>query len=114
MPDSSIIRRGLLSKDLESSRFFEGFTIIIPAVVRKECDVGGGKKEFERLAEFASKGRIKLETIGSIEEIPNTLSSAERDERIVSSALEYNAIVITADDSMKAYSISKGVFTIFI
>jgi|GEM_PF-310714 len=114
MPDSSVIRRGLLSKDLESSRFFEGFTIIIPAVVRKECDVGGGKKEFERLAEFASKGRIKLETIGSIEEIPNTLSSAERDGRIVSSALEYNAIVITADDSMKAYSISKNVFTIFI
>jgi len=114
LPDSSIIRRGLISKDLESSRFFEGFTIVIPAVVRKECDVGAGKKEFERLSEFASKGRIKLETIGRVEEIPDAFSSVERDERIVSSALEYNAILITADDSMKLYSISKNVFTMFI
>jgi hypothetical protein len=32
----------------------------------------------------------------------------------LSNALEYSAIIITADDSMKAYSISEGVFTISI
>lgn len=114
LPDSSILLRGLLSKDLESSRFFEGFTIVIPAVVRKECDTGIGRKELKRLAEFASMERIKLETTGKIEEISSELSNIQRDEMIVNTALNYNAMIITADNPMKAYSISKGIFTIFI
>ncbi len=114
VPDSSIIRRGLISKDLESSRFFESFTVVIPAVVRKECDMKAGKREFERLAEFASMGRIRLETSGRVEETLSTLSSTEKDEMIVNTALEYNAIIITADSTMKAYSTSKNVFTISI
>lgn len=114
VPDSSIIRRGLISKDFESSRFFEGFTIVIPAIVRKECDTGAGKRELGRIADFASKGRIKLETVGKIEEIPTGLSSIQRDDIITNIALEYNAILVTADMSMKAYSISKDIFTIFI
>ncbi|MEM2146026.1 MAG: hypothetical protein QW279_11745, partial [Candidatus Jordarchaeaceae archaeon] len=112
-PDSSIIRRGLISKDLESSRFFEGFTVILPAVVRKECDTEAGKRELGRIADFASKGRIRLETIGKIEEI-KTLSSLQRDAIITDIALECDAILITADNSMKAYSVSKNIFTIYI
>jgi len=113
VPDSSIIRRGLISKDLESSRFFEGFTVILPAVVRKECDTEAGKRELGRIADFASKGRIRLETIGKIEEI-KTLSSLQRDAIITDIALECDAILITADNSMKAYSVSKNIFTIYI
>lgn len=114
VPDSNIIIGGLLSKDLENKKFFEGFTIVIPPVVRKECDTSGGKREFERLAKFASMGRIKLEEPGKVEDIPKGLSNLERDERIMEYVLEYNAIFITADNQMKAQAVSKDVFTIFV
>ena len=106
VPDSNVIRRGLISKDLESSRFFEDFTIVIPPVVRKECDaIRIGKKELDNLARFASIGRIRLETAGRIEEIPDGLSSIQRDEMIADVALKYNTILITADKTMRTYAI---------
>lgn len=115
VPDSNVILRGLIGKDLESSRFFEDFTIVIPSVVWKECDASKiGKKELESLSRFASIGRIKLETAGRIKEIPSELESIQRDEMIADVALRYNAILITADKAMKAYAISKDIFTIFI
>jgi ribonuclease HII len=113
VPDSNIILGGLLSKDLDNNRFFEDFAIVIPPVVRKECDTRGGKREFERLARFASMGRIKLEEPDRVEDIPNDLSSIERDERIMNSVLQYNSLFITADNQMKAYAIAKNIFTIF-
>jgi len=115
VPDSSIILRRLISKDLERSGFFEGFTIVIPRVVKEECDAGrSGKKEFAELAKFASMGRIRLEVEEGVEEDMKKLSSLQRDERIVNTALMYNAILITADNTMKLYAISKKIFTIFI
>jgi len=115
VPDSSIIRRGLLSKDLERARFFEDFNIVLPVVVRKECNgMTSGKREFEDLARFASLGRIRLEASGRVAEIPDGLSSVQRDEMITDVALRYNAILITADNAMKAYALSKNIFTIFI
>jgi len=114
VPDSSIIRRRLISKDLERSGFFEGFTIVIPAVVKEECDaVRSGRKEFGELAKFASMGRIKLEVEERVEEVKK-LSSLQRDEKIVNTALMYNAILMTADNTMKVHAISKRIFTIFI
>ena len=114
IPDSNIIMRGLLSKDLQNKKFFRDFTIVIPPIVRKECDTPGGKKEFERLAKFASIGRMKLEEPDRVEDIPANLSSIERDERIIEYVLKYNAIFITADNQMKAQAVSKNVFTIFV
>jgi ribonuclease HII len=115
VPDSSIIQRGLISKDLEKSRVFEGFTIVLVPVVRKECDkTNSGKKEFSRLAHFAQIGRIRLENTGSVREVPNGLSNTERDEIIVNSAKEYNGILLTADRVMRTYAIGEEVFTIFI
>jgi len=113
VPDSSVILKGLLSKDLENQKFFEDFTVMISPVVRKECDTRGGKKEFERLAKFAAMGRINLEWPGRVEDVPDGLTSIERDERIMESVLEYNAIFLTADNQAKAHAIAKGVFTIF-
>ncbi|RLF03267.1 MAG: hypothetical protein DRK00_09015 [Thermoprotei archaeon] len=101
-----------MSKDLESSRFFEGFTVIVPAVVRKECDVRRGKQELSKLAKFASMGRIKIESSGRVEEVPGGLPSNVRDEMIVDSALQYNAILITADKAVKALAASKNIFII--
>jgi len=45
VPDSNAILRKVISQDLEHSRFFENFTIILSPVVRKECDgTPNGKK----------------------------------------------------------------------
>lgn len=115
IPDSSAIRRGVLSKDLDASRFFENFTVILTPVVRKECDnVSWGKKELDELRKYHSIGRIKLESIGRIEDLPNNLSGAVRDEKIIEACLQYNAILLTADKSMSSFASGKDVFTIFI
>ncbi len=115
IPDSSIIQRGLISKDLERSRVFEGFTIVLVPVVRKECDkTKRGKEEFDKLAHFGQIGRIRLESPGNVRDVPDGLSNTERDEIIVNSAIELNGILLTADKGMRAYAISRSVFTIFI
>jgi len=115
IPDSSVILRGTLSKDLKSEKFFENYTVVIPPVVLKERDTSpGGKAELGKLAKFASIGRIKLETPGKVEAVPDGLTSLERDERIINSVLEYNGICITADNTMKAQSVAKDIFTIFV
>jgi hypothetical protein len=113
LPDSNIIIGGLLGKDLERSGFFEGFTILLHPIVKKESDRRGGKKEFERLARFAAIGRIRLEEIqeaGKIEE----LTGLERDEKIKESALTFNAILITRDNTMKASAQAKGLFCLYV
>lgn len=115
VPDSSVILRRLLSKDLEGSRVFENFTVVLPAIVRKECDnTKTGRNELNALSEYASMGRIKLEYEGKIEDIPNDLSSTARDEMIVDVALKNSAIILTADKSMKACCTAKDVFAISI
>lgn len=115
VPDSSAIRRNLISNDLAASRFFEGFTVILCPIVRKECDgTPGGKKEFDQLRAYDAMGRIRLETIGRIEEVPEGLSSAVRDERIVEYCLEYNAILLSADKSMTTFAIGREIFVIFV
>lgn len=115
VPDTSIIRRRLLSQDLGNSRFFEGFSVILVPVVRKECNgISVCKKELEKLAEYNQKGRIRLESIGSIEELPENMSSEVRDEKIIQFCLDYNAILLTADKAMHTFAVGKNVFTIFI
>lgn len=59
-------------------------------------------------------GRIKLETIGRVEDLPDDISGTVRDEKIIEACLEYNAILLTADKSMSTFAIGKNVFTIFI
>ncbi|MBP7791523.1 MAG: hypothetical protein KA120_00470 [Candidatus Goldbacteria bacterium] len=112
LPDSNIIRSGLLSKDLESNRFFEGFIFIITPIVRKECDNPGGKSELDRLVKIANEGRIKIETPGKVEEIGDNLSNIIRDEMILDDALKYNAILITRDKGMKLNAMGKNIFYI--
>jgi hypothetical protein len=113
VPDANVILRGFLSKDLESGKFFENFTILISKVVKSETDTPGGKKEWERLSKFASIGRIKLEEVSySTENIPQ--ENLKRDEIIIETALKNNAILITADNSMKAFAQAKKLFVIEI
>ena len=111
LPDSDIIISGFLSKDLEGVKFFENFTVLMNSVVAKETDKPGGKKEWARLGKFASIGRIKLEKDQHIlENIAQ--DSFEKDDLILKSALQNNAIIITADNSMKARAMANKLFLI--
>lgn len=115
IPDSSAVQRNLIGNDLAASRFFESFTVVLPPIVRKECDgTPRGIKEFEDLWRYNAMGRIRLECPGKIEEMPADLSSDVRDEKIIEACLENNAILLTADKSMNAFAGGKNVFTIFI
>jgi len=115
LPDSSIIQRNTITQDLEGSRFFEGFTIILSPIVRRECDgTPRGKREFEKLAQFNLIGRIRLNSVGYLSDIPDNLPSEKRDEMIIEDCLRYNAILMTADKSMYAFASGKEIFTIFI
>jgi len=115
IPDSNAILRNIISNDLAASRFFENFTIILCSVVRKECDgTSRGKKEFEELRRYNAIGRIKLEAIGMVKDLPDNISGTIRDEKIIEDCLKHNAILLTADKSMSTFSIGKNVFTISI
>jgi len=104
VPDTSVILSGIISKDLSSGRFFEGFTFLMTPVVRRESDTKRGRKELGRLARFSSMGRINLR---------DALLSTENlspDEAIVEAARKYNAIIYTRDKGMYEMAISKGLF----
>ena len=88
--------------------------VILSPVVRKESDGSRrGKQELEALCHFSSIGRIKLETVGNISDIPDGLSNTERDEMIIEECLKYNAILLTADRSMHSFAIGRNIFVIF-
>jgi len=108
LPDSNIITGGLLSKDLEKSRFFEDFTILLDAVVRQECETRGGRQELGRLFKFASLGRIGLEEVGSV--LDEERASIQRDELILGSAIRFNAILMTNDRNLQAAAQARKVF----
>jgi len=115
VPDSSAIQRSLLSNDLEASRFFENFTVILTPVVRKESDNSTrAKAELDRLRKYDAIGRIKLECPEKVEDLPDDLPSTVRDEKIIEACIEYNAILLTADRAMATFAGGKDVFTIFI
>jgi len=114
VPDSNAIQRRLLSNDLSASRFFEDFTVLLVPVVRKETDgTPRGREEFERLKQFSAKGRIKLETVGSVDDVSDGLSGTVRDEKIIEECVKHNAILLTADKSMATFAEGKEVFTIY-
>lgn len=109
LPDTSVIRRGFLSKDLEGAKLFENFTILIHPIVKKQSDTQGGKRELERLGHFASIGRIRLEETSSLLDVEQ-LDGVSSDEVIQLAAIENNSILITADNGMKGSAQAKGLF----
>lgn len=109
LPDSSVIMRGFLSRDLNQGRFFENFSLFLHPIVKKECDTRGGKRELERLGHYDSIGRIRLEEIKQLTNLDGK-DSLSRDNVILEDAKKYNAIVITADRGMKGCARSKNLF----
>jgi ribonuclease HII len=112
VPDSNIIRRGLISKDLNNKQYLKDYTFLLSPIVRMECDNAGGKREQRRLANFASKGVINLKNLGRINSIPPGLSTQERDDAILDMALSMNSIIMTGDNAMIASAMAKDVFAI--
>ena len=106
-----MVNGGVLSKDLERSKFFENFTILLHPIVKRECDGTGGKRELGRIAKFASIGRIKFEETGSILDF-DKLDNISRDDAIQKGAEDSNAILFTADNGMKGSAQAKQLFVI--
>lgn len=112
LPDNSVIGRGAISADLKTSNFFEGFTLLINPTLRHESDKSSnGKREFERLGNFAAVGKIRLEEVGSILD-PEQLNNLERDEAMLIDAIKNKAIIVTGDHQMKGIAQAKNIFTI--
>jgi len=115
IPDSNVIGRGILSKDLTANRgrFFADWTVILCPVVRFEADgARHSKKELDELRKLSDQGRIRLECPGSIEEGIASLSPAEKDERILDACKEHDAILLTGDKSARGFGAGKGLFCI--
>ena len=54
----------------------------------------------------------QISPYGKTSHIP--ITNEERDERIINDCIEYNAILLTGDKSMKAFAGGKNVFTIYL
>jgi len=106
VPDSSALIAGAISKDLEKSGFFDGFTILFHPLVRKETDTPGGKKELERLGDFSAMGRITFQTIPGRDDV----SYADHDLELIASTKGNDAILVTFDKGMYGNAVSQSVF----
>jgi len=73
-----------------------------------------GQKEFDEMRRYNAMGRLKLDSIGKVEDIADSISKVVRDEKIIEGCLEENAILLTVDKSMSALTVRKNAFTIFI
>lgn len=116
VPDSNVIGRRILSKDLTATqgRFFADWTVVLCPVVRFEADgTKKSKKELDELRVLADKGRIRLECPGSVEGLSD-LSATERDERILDACRGHDAILLTGDKSARGFGAGKGLFSIAV
>ncbi len=104
IPDTNTIIGSIISKDLENTRLFEGFTFLIYEGVREECK-GGGKSELGRIGDYNSMGMINLEYIDKID-------NRKVDDILIDLAIEYNAILMSRDDEVYNKAISKRIFCI--
>jgi predicted PilT family ATPase len=96
-----------------NTNFFEGFTILLHPIVKRETDTHGGKRELERLAKFAAIGRIRLEEIQEAGKLEG-LNNLESDEKIMESAFKFNAILITGDKAMMVFAQAKSLFCLYV
>jgi ribonuclease HII len=113
LPDCSAIQRETISQELRGAALLENFNILWVPVVRVECEkTPQGAQALHRLRQLHKTGRIRLETVGLVADVPQNLSDSERDERIINSCLEHNAILLTANQALAAFAVGKNVFTI--
>lgn len=109
--DTSVIISRIVSKDMNSSQYFEGNTFILPSFVYQELDNKGPNLKKGGLSEISTledlKGsKLMLET--------NFLDpSLSNDERIISVIITKNAILLTKDGTMTSFAkISNLVFRV--
>ena len=112
LPDSNIILRGLLSSDLQHSKFFEGFTILIHPLVKRECRSLAGSRELERLAELADYGMIKLLDLAAESQVKESIILA-KDEQFKETALKYNAIIVSDDIAIIKSAQKNNLFSLY-
>jgi ribonuclease HII len=116
VPDTNVIGRRILSKDLNAQhgRFFTDWTVVLCPAVRSEADgAKASRKELDELRRLADKSRIRLECPGSVEGLAN-LSNTELDEHILNACRDHDAIFLTADKSARGFGAGKGLFSIAV
>ena len=111
MPDSNIILNGLLSKDLEHSKFFEGFTILVHPLVKMDCNNNKGKTELERLKNWDDKGIVKLLDLETEAGVRASIV-LDKCEQFQETALKFNAIILTDDASMVGAAQKNNLFSL--
>ena len=108
VPDSDVIRSGILSRDLSRGKFFENFTVLMHPIVLTECDpTPGGRAELGKIAKEASLGKINLQKITDTGDDSDT-----NDDKIVASARKYNAIMYSKDRGIYNNAIASNVFVL--
>ncbi len=113
LPDTNVILKGLLSKDLSHSRFFQGFTILIHPLVKRECDNHEGKNEFQRLLKCAENGIIKLLDLETEAEIKASIV-LDKAEQFQEAAIKFNAIIVSDDMKVILSAQKNNIFSIYL
>lgn len=111
---SSIISR-VITKDLNTSQYFEGCKFIIPSMLYEELDSKqpsikvGGNREIEELRNFHEKGRISLEEFDDIEDYSDVMN----DKKFMRVIRFKNGIMFTKDWNLSGFS-ELGAFVVQI
>jgi ribonuclease HII len=113
LPDSNVILKGLLSKDLSHSRFFQGFTILIHPLVKRECDNQEGKEELHRLMKCAENGIVELRDLEAEAEIKASIV-LDKAEQFTEAAIKFNAIIVSDDIKIILSAQNNDIFSIYL
>lgn len=108
LPDSSTIISGAMSKDLARRGFLGGYTLLLHPTVAMETDTPGGKRELERLGDYAAMDRIGWRKLtGPLESGPEP-----EDEKVIEAARLSDAILVTRDKGMYGNAVAQGLFVL--
>lgn len=112
--DTSVIISRIVSKDMNSSQYFEGNTFILPSFVYQELDNKGPNLKKGGLSEISTLEDLKGSKLMLEKFDTNFLDpSLSNDERIISVIITKNAILLTKDGTMTSFAkISNLVFRV--
>ncbi len=108
LPDSSTVISGAMSKDLAKKGFLGGYTLLLHPIVANETDTPGGKRELERLGDYAAMDRIGWRRLDE----PAEGGPEQHDARIIEAARSSDAILVTRNKGMYGNAMAQCVFVL--
>lgn len=76
--------------------FLEGYEVIIPEEVYREVQKGEKREEFVSIKKFIKEGKIKVEKVEIIKDLPESLHDGER--AVISLALRKKVKIVLLDE----------------